>query len=197
MEEDLLMTGNLTVGLNADTDQFQKEMQAAAQVGRQFARLLTQSFEGVAVKGKSVGDVFKSLALDLSKLVVKAALRPLESSLGDLFAGLFSGARGFSHGGVLQQGTPVPFAKGGVISNPIAFPLGRGGVGVAGEAGAEAIIPLRRGADGRLGVAASGVGQSVSVTMNISTPDVDGFQRSQTQVAARLARAVTMGQRNL
>ena len=64
-----------------------------------------------------------------------------------------------------------------------------------GEAGPEAVMPLSRGADGRLGVAAGGGARPASVTVNIATPDADSFRRSQAQVSAALARAVARGQR--
>jgi phage-related minor tail protein len=72
----------------------------------------------------------------------------------------------------------------------------RGGIGLMGEAGPEAILPLARGADGRLGVASGGGRGPVHVTMNITTPDVQGFRRSQSQVAAEMGRALARGQRN-
>lgn len=87
------------------------------------------------------------------------------------------------------------FARGGVVDGPTHFPM-RGGVGLMGEAGPEAIMPLARGADGRLGVRGGG-GGGVSVTMHISTPDVAGFQRSQSQIAAEMTRAMKRGRRNL
>lgn len=75
----------------------------------------------------------------------------------------------------------------------------RGGTtGLMGEAGPEAIMPLARGPDGRLGVRASGGGAArpVQVVMNISTPDVTSFHRSQSQIAARMGRVLAQGQRN-
>ena len=89
----------------------------------------------------------------------------------------------------------MPFANGGIVSQATAFPM-RGGVGVMGEAGPEAIMPLARGADGKLGVRGGG-GQPVQVVMNIQTYDVEGFRRSQGQIAAQMSRAITRGQRNL
>ena len=91
---------------------------------------------------------------------------------------------------------PVPFADGGIIASPITFPLAGNRVGIAGERGAEAILPLARGPDGRLGVRAGGSG-GINVTFNVTTPDADSFRRSETQLAALLARAVAQGQRNL
>jgi phage-related minor tail protein len=65
-----------------------------------------------------------------------------------------------------------------------------------GERGAEAVMPLARGPDGRLGVRGGGA-RPVSVTVNIATPDADSFRRSEAQVAATLARAVARGRRGL
>jgi len=88
-----------------------------------------------------------------------------------------------------------PFASGGVVSGPVAFPM-RGGAGLMGEAGPEAIMPLSRGPDGKLGVRAAGGGAPVNVVMNVSTPDADSFRRSQGQIAAQLGRVIGRGQRN-
>ena len=89
----------------------------------------------------------------------------------------------------------MPFANGGVVSGPTQFPM-RNGRGLMGEAGPEAIMPLARGPDGRLGVQAGGGGRPVTVVMNVTTPDVQGFQRSQSQIAAQVSRALARGQRN-
>lgn len=190
-----------TVQIDADTSALQTELRNATRLGRQFSGALVDAFEGIAIKGKSVGDVFRSLALRLSDLVLKAALRPLEQGIGSLLSGLLSGGLGgglaFGNGGVLQQGMPVPFAKGGVISSPVTFPLAGGLTGLAGERGAEAILPLARGADGRLGVAAQSGRAMPPIVINVTTPDAESFRRSETQVAAMVARAAALGQRNL
>lgn len=182
-----------TVAVTADTSQLKRELVEATGYGRQFGRSLISAFEGVAIRGKSLGDVLRSLALSLSRM---AAFKPLEQGIGALFSGLFSGGFGFAKGGMIQRGLPVPFASGGVIASPIAFPLAGGRVGIAGERGAEAILPLARGSDGRLGVKAEG-GAGIIVTFNVTTPDAESFRRSETQIAALLARAVAQGQRNL
>lgn len=171
------------------------ELEAADRVGRRFASSLVSAFEGLAFKGKNLGDVVRSLAMNLSQTVLKSAFAPLERGIGALFSGALTGATGFAHGGVFQRGGVVPFASGGVISSPIAFPLSGGLTGVAGERGAEAIMPLARGRDGRLGVVAQGGGPSI--TINISTPDAESFRKSETQVAAMIARASALGRRNL
>lgn len=186
------------VRVSADTTPLRRGLADAEYLGRRFGSALSTAFDGIAIRGKSLGDVLKSLALSLSNLVLKAALRPLEAGLGNLLSGLFSGSLGFAKGGAFQNGMPVPFARGGVIQSPITFPLGHGRMGIAGERGAEAIMPLARGSDGRLGVVAQGGGGGgINVTVNVTTPDVDGFRRSESQVAAMLARAVSFGQRNL
>jgi phage-related minor tail protein len=90
-----------------------------------------------------------------------------------------------------------PFAAGGVIGTPTYFPLMSSGVGLAGEAGPEAILPLARGSDGRLGVAAGGERGVANVTIHIATPDTESFRRSESYITGQIARAVARGQRSL
>ncbi len=187
-----------TVAVDADTSGLEQSLADATKYGRQFGAVLTSAFTGIAVKGKSLGDTFNTLALSLSRLALSAAFKPLEQGLGSIFSGLLSGgATAFANGGVIQGGLPVPFASGGVIASPIAFPLGGGKTGIAGERGAEAIMPLSRRSDGRLGVKAENGGGGRPIVFNITTPDADSFRRSESQIAAMLARTVQAGQRNL
>lgn len=184
------------INVVADTSSLRNELQRTSVIGRQFSRSMISAFEGIAIQGRSLGDVLRSLALSLSRMVLSAAFKPLDRIMGNWLNGIFTGGFGFARGGVLQQGTPVPFAKGGVIASPITFPLNGARVGLAGERGPEAIMPLMRTPDGRLGVAAAGR-SGPSITINIATPDVEGFARSQTQVAALVSRALGRAERNL
>jgi lambda family phage tail tape measure protein len=110
--------------------------------------------------------------------------------LGDILGMLFH-----ANGNVLSNGAVTPFASGGVVDGATPFAM-RGGLGVMGEAGPEAIIPLSRGGDGKLGVRMAG-GRSTHVTVNIQTPDPTTFRQSQAQVRAGIAKAVSAGQRYL
>ncbi len=131
--------------------------------------------------------------------VYNVAMKPVQEALGGAIAGGMNGLLGglfpFGAGGSFAQGRVMPFARGGVVSAPTTFPM-RNGRGLMGEAGPEAIMPLARGADGRLGVQAQGGGRPVSIVLNITTPDVQGFARSQSQIAAQMARALARGDRN-
>jgi lambda family phage tail tape measure protein len=160
---------------------------------------LRRAFDGVVFDGMKLSDALKGLAKTLVDTVYSIAMKPVTGAVGgalaQLVTGAMSGLMPFAKGGTFTQGRVMPFAQGGIVASPVSFPM-RGGRGLMGEAGPEAIMPLTRGADGRLGVQASGGGRPVSVVMNIATPDVQGFQRSQSQIAAQVGRALTRGQRN-
>jgi phage-related minor tail protein len=185
----------LTVVIDADTAPLQTQLADAARLGARFSNSLGNAFVDIALRGKGLGDVLRSLTLSLSQLALKAAFKPLTDQIGSGLAGLLGGGLAFAKGGVVPGPMPVPFAHGGVISSPVAFPLGNR-LGIAGERGAEAILPLARGPDGRLGVRADPAG-APHITFNVTTPDAASFQRSETQLAALLARAVASGHRNL
>lgn len=186
------------IEITGDASALKRELADVAKIGDRFSRSLIGAFRNIAVRGRLLSDTLRGLAQRLSDLVLKAAFKPLERGIGSLLTSLVSGGLGFAKGAPFNsQGVPVPFAHGGVIRSPVAFSLGDGRTGIAGERGAEAIMPLARGADGSLGVKAVTGGGGVSVTFNVVAQDAASFAKSESQIAAMLARAVQYGQRNL
>jgi phage-related minor tail protein len=182
---------DVTVAIKADTEPFQAALANLEKLSGSFGNQLAGALKGAVVNGKELDDVLRRLGLNLAGTALSQGLKPLTNLAGSLFANLLGGlsaAAPFAKGGV------VPFAAGGVVSAPTYFPLG-GGLGVMGEAGSEAVLPLRRGADGSLGVAASGGGAPVNVVFNVSAQDAASFRKSEAQITGMLARAVSRGTR--
>ncbi|UXN73449.1 phage tail tape measure protein [Devosia sp. A8/3-2] len=147
------------------------------------ARSISTAFRGALVDGKSFQSLLGDIARSFADIALKAAIKPLGSPVGGLVENLF-GATNPALSGV------TPFAKGGVIAAPSYFPMS-GGLGLMGEAGPEAIMPLARGADGRLGVV--GGGGAVNVTFNVTATDARSFAASEAELSAMLLRAVKQG----
>lgn len=171
------------------TIELRSEMQDISKLADSFGSKLVGAFAGAIIHGRNLSDVMKGLVLSLSQSALSAALKPLGNLVGGMFGNLFAHARG----NVISSGQITPFASGGIVNSPVLFPM-RGGTGLMGEAGPEAIMPLARSSDGKLGVRGGG---GTHVTINISTPDVQSFRGSQSQIAAMMSRAVSRGQRNL
>ncbi|MEM7524980.1 MAG: phage tail tape measure protein [Pseudomonadota bacterium] len=189
------VTEGLSFQLKTSTEEIRRMDREAAALSRTIGSSLRQAFDGAILRGDKLGDVMRNVALSLSQTALNAAVTPVQNALGGAVQSVFSGLNPFV--GAAAGGAVKAFAKGGVVSGATAFPM-QGGVGVMGEAGPEAIMPLTRGADGRLGVrAAAGGGGGARVVVNISTPDVESFRRSQSQVAAEITRAVRRGERNM
>ena len=183
--------GRMRIGLAETTRDLGK-------LERGFSSGVRRAVDGVLLGGQSPGGALRGLAGAMSGTVYDNAMRPVTDRLGQGLArgvnGLVAGLMPFAQGGVFSGGRAMT-AQGGVASGPLAIPM-RGGAGLMGEAGPEAILPLARGADGRLGVRAGGGAGAAQVTVNITTPDIEGFRRSRGQVAAQIARAVDRGRRD-
>ena len=185
--------------------ELQRMRRALAETGRDMATLergfsggLRRAFDGVAFDGMKLSDALKTVATSMVNTTYQSALRPVTDHVGGLLSkgmgALVGGVLPFAKGGSFAQGRVMPFAAGGIVTGPTTFPM-RGGMGLMGEAGPEAIMPLARGPDGKLGVRGGG-GGAVNVVINIQTPDVAGFERSQSQIAAQMVRILGQGQRN-
>ena len=181
----------VTRALRDYADQAMDAASAAEQVTTSAFQGMEDALVGFVTTGKlDFASLVDSMIADLTRLSIrKAVLGPLAEVLsGGLVSGLFgssasiagSGEPGaapgpgtgglYAEGGVFAHGTVIPFAQGGVVDRPTLFPMAHGMApghfvpGVMGEAGPEAVLPLRRLASGRLGVEATGGPQ---VTVNV------------------------------
>lgn len=202
LNETLGQTGQLVAGFDGELRRMQTSLAAT---GRDIAVLerglssgLRRAFDGVVFDGMTLSSALDTLANSLVNTAYNAAISPVTKHVGGLLAqgvdGLIGGILPFADGAPFSQGRVMPFATGGIVSGATPFGM-RGGMGVMGEAGPEAIMPLARGPDGKLGVRGAG-GGGQTIVMNINTPDVQGFQRSQGQIAAQMTRALGRGKRN-
>ena len=85
----------------------------------------------------------------------------------------------------------VPFYKGGIVNRPTLFPFADG-TGLMGEAGPEAIVPLKRGRDGKLGVAGGGGTTTVNVSVDAKGTKVEGDGKQMAQLGRMLGSAIEM-----
>ena len=140
-----------------------------------FNEKMASAFEGWANNlASQLNDVlwkadttFQDIAESFAKMVTQMMIQYM---IIEPLIGWMTGAFGFEKGSVLSQGKIKPFIRGGIVSKPTIFPMADG-IGLMGEAGPEAIMPLKRGRDGRLGVESEGGGETINVTMNINALD--------------------------
>ena len=173
-----------------------------ANVGVKAVGDFADAFVELAMTGKSsFRELTVSILQDLAKIIMRAAIL---QAFKTIVPGLFA-----ADGAVTKDATPVktaanglavarngivPYAKGGLVTKPTLFQYKQGGVGnygLMGEAGTEAIMPLRRGANGRLGVEASGGGVSnVVVNVDASGSNVQGDQPNAKALGSAIGAAV-------
>lgn len=136
------------------------------------------------VKGAdSIEDAFMGMIRAIvEELFRQQVAKPAASALGDFVSGIFN-----AKGNAFSGGRVLPFANGGVVSNTTAFPLRGGNTGIMGEAGPEAILPLKRGKGGRLGVEGGG-NTTVNQTFMFSANGDDSVKRIIAQEAPKIAK---------
>jgi phage-related minor tail protein len=150
------------------------------------SKSLARTFASAIASGRSFNDTLASVVTSLSRMTLNTAAQGLVSGATSWLSNAFSGL----------SGTVAPFADGGIVASPALFGMDSS-FGLMGERGAEAILPLSRGPNGQLGIAAQNAPAPVSVTVNIAAADADSFRKSEGQITSALARAVARGQRSL
>ena len=140
------------------------------------------AFMAMVDGSKSVEDAFKGMLRNILIEVYKQAVaKPI---VGGIMSFL-----GFKDGGAFSGGNVIPFANGGVVSSATMFPMAGNQTGVMGEAGPEAIMPLKRGANGKLGVQVQGGGENVVINQNFNfqANGDDSVKRIIAQAAPQIA----------
>lgn len=152
-------------------EKIEKQKRMAEELGLTFS----SAFEDAIVKGEKFSTVLEGIAQDITRLLVRKNItEPLAESFGKLdFGSLFSAN---ADGGVYSS-PGLSAYSGSIVSKPTVFPFAKG-VGLMGEAGAEAILPLKRGSDGKLGVSSDGSSVVVNVINNANGTKATQTQRS-------------------
>lgn len=146
---------------------------------------IADAIDGAKSFREAMHDTAKSVLRALEEMIIKLlVIGPLMRSVQS-FMGLPIGFTASANGNVFSGGNVIPFARGGVVSRPTVFPMASG-AGLMGEAGPEAVMPLRRGGDGRLGVEVKGghrggdnaitIAPVINVTMPAGAKPEDGSQ---------------------
>jgi len=130
---------------------------------------MSEAFMSIADGTASVKDAFS----DMVRVVIKKAfeMAVINPIINSIFGGVsgFNPLATFSSGGAFSNGSVKAYADGGVVGGPTTFPMSGGKTGLMGEAGPEAIMPLKRGANGKLGVQVEGnSGGDVNIVQNFS-----------------------------
>jgi TP901 family phage tail tape measure protein len=165
IKEHFMSMGYAADAAAAKATEVSNRLKELAKDGQTFGQTM-QQVEGIFVNGFtnmiSQGKSFKDTLRDIGKqLLSMAANWVFKSIFGKIF-----GSIGFADGGVFSKGAVQAYANGGIVSRPTLFPMANG-TGLMGEAGPEAVMPLRRLPSGKLGVHATG-GGGVSVVNHVA-----------------------------
>lgn len=157
----------------------------ASAASREIGRTLSSHFEDAIVEGKELRDVVRGLAQDLLQVAVRRASRqPLQEGLSGLMDSMIGGLFGGRLFG--RQG-------GGSVNPSQAYLVGEHGPEIVVPKLPSRVVPQTSPArrDGNAAAA------PVQISFQVSTPDVEGFRRSESQITAMLARSLSRGNRNL
>ena len=162
-----------------------KTEQLTKDIALSFRNNMAQGISDVILKARTLGDVLGNVLKMAANLFIQFGVKTLFSTIPG-----FDKIINSANGNVFYQNKVVPFARGGIVNQPTIFPLANG-AGLMGEAGPEAIMPLRRGPSGRLGVeAAGGAGGNVVVNVDASGSAVQGDSNQAAQLGNAIGSAV-------
>ena len=151
---------------------------------------------------KTASEAFRDMALNIIQQIMDILIwQPLIQSLTNSISGAITGSAtgggavgsivgsifGFQKGGAFSSGNVIPFANGGVVGSPTMFGMSGGRTGLMGEAGPEAIMPLKRGPDGKLGVEGGG-NVTVNQTFQFAANGDESVKKIIAEAAPKIAK---------
>lgn len=169
--------------LNEKFDPFTK---LVASVASTVENELNNAFASVLKGTADLGDALLSFASNvLAKVAQDLFAQQFAAPIAEGISAIFS-----AKGNVFNQSGVTAFANGGVVGGPTVFPFANG-IGLMGEAGPEAIMPLSRGPDGKLGVIAANGNSAPSVTINnYSGQEATASSDSAGNIVVEIGRAI-------
>ena len=183
-------------------EEFRKLAESAMDLQNNVEELAVQSvnkladgFAELAVSGKaSFSELARSILNDLKRMIVRAlffkAIMKFAPGLGKFIGLEKTPVAESAKGNVFAKNKIVPYAMGGIVNQPTIFPM-QNGMGLMSEAGPEAIMPLKRGKDGKLGVASTGGGLgNITVNVDASNSSVQGDDGNSRQLGELIAAAI-------
>ena len=187
---------NQTMALDEQQKVLDKAKEQQKEIGDLISSSMEDAFMSIVDGTKSVKDAFKSMAASIiSELyrifVIKKIVGGITGFLPFADGGVFSGGSVVpsAKGNAFYGGNVIPFANGGVVSSPMTFPMTGGKTGLMGEAGPEAIMPLKRGKGGKLGVVAENNGNVViNQSFNFSANGDESVKKIIAQAAPQIAQ---------
>ena len=174
-----------------NTTPLQNFAKTAFDIAKQTEEAFVNAFKGAedaivkfVLTGKlNFKDLANSIISDLTRMFVRYAITK------PLFSAIFPNIKLNEMGNVYAKNKIVPYAYGGVVDKPTLFPMANG-MGLMGEAGAEAIMPLKRGKDGKLGVQASGGIGNIVVNVDASGSSVETNETQSAELGKMLGAVV-------
>lgn len=176
----------LARGVNSYLDSIPSKAQTIADAVNNVGKSMEDAFVNLATTGKlNIKSLAVAVLQEIARMQAKAAVSGIMKLIGGAFSGGASTGTATgadldymslnyqANGGVWSRGVQM-FANGGVVSRATPFGMAGGGMGVMGEAGPEAIMPLKRGADGKLGIAGANsskggeINSNIALTFNVS-----------------------------
>jgi hypothetical protein len=160
-------------------------------IAKDLGLTFSSAFEEAVAGGKKFSAILQGITQDLIKLIIRRKVtEPLFNAVSDSLSGSsFFGSLFNANGNAFNQSGVTAFASGGVFDTPQMFNYGGNKLGVLGEAGPEAVMPLKRGANGKLGVAVNGTASPGQINNISITVNADGSNRNEAG-ASELGRRI-------